>query len=301
MDKWLIAGSSDKVIKKLGVEDFENLHLRRVTVFFENANFLITKYSPLSNGVYLILELSNGVELHFEGANCGYGGGGPHATIEILKKFGCFEEGLEDLVFGHDAVSFVVMDDHIVWNTVDTTYLFYPQIRANSKDKSLNNKICKNQNVDVDLEKRKVMIYNPQRNCWNGMMNLLSYMEDIEFEYYIGSNSFLEGGAHLDEKKAREMFYKYGNADIKGVTHVNLVVTGSNFSVACWIDRRDEMAVMEAVYLSLTGERLFGDFGFGVTLWDVCKTGWHLLRSRNHEIYEKKLIEKKVLGREWRR
>jgi len=46
--------------------------------------------------------------------------------------------------------------------------------------------------------------------------------------------------------------------NITGIEHVNLLLEGSNFRVVCFIDRACENEVIEAVYLTLTGKRLFG-------------------------------------------
>ena len=50
----------------------------------------------------------------------------------------------------------------------------------------------------------------------------------------------------------------YDKLNITGIEHVNLLLEGSNFRVVCFIDRACENEVIEAVYLALTGKRLFG-------------------------------------------
>ena len=242
----------------------EYASLSKVTVFFDNSNFLLTKYRPLSNGVHLILEFEDKRELHIENSNCGYYGNGPRATVDILGAFGlgkCKSE-VENLVCKYDALQFSVENNQVIPGTIYVPLLFYSGIRYNISDKSLRNKIVLDRNVSIDLVKRKVMFYNPQRHSWKGFLNLLGYMDEIEIEYYIGENSPLEGYLYL-EKDFRQGF---ATPDISGVNHVNLIIHGANFDVVCLVDKRCEVQVIDSVYLALTGENLFVSEQYNVLL-----------------------------------
>lgn len=292
----LIEGNSGGMIEKLKAKKKEEWVLKYVTAFFDNANFLITKYKPLTNGVYLILELDDQTEIHLEGANCGYYGEGPRTTVAVLKLFGIGGAAIEKLIFGNDAVKFEVEEKQVQWDTVDTSLLFYPKIREREMDKSQYNKICSDGNVSVDLEQEKVRFYNPQRNCWIGIINLISYMENIEFEYYIGENSPLDNGLYLDKDIKRRLGISDRNIDLVGVEHVNLMLSGSNFSIACLIDRRDEMYVIEAIYFSLTKKRLFDNMPYTYSFIDIWKMFLKTLRRQDKEIYGRIEISKRKLG-----
>ncbi len=293
----LIAGNSYQAAERLEKRLSECAKLKYVTVFFENANFLITKYKPLSNAVYLILELEDGTELHMEGANCGYGGSGPHETLRILKIFGIEGSYIEQLIFQNDAVRFQVEGERVLVGTVDTAFLFFPRIRLVHADNSFRYKIQTDLSVDINLEKGKLMFYNPQRTNFMGFLNLLSYMEDMEFEYYIGTDSPLEGGIRLKEIDDFR-FYGMDKPDIKGIEQVNLLLTGSNFSVACWIDKNDEWLVIESIYLALTGRKLFSGFDLAVPFWEFIIEKFRFRRNGGIEKYGKINIEKKRLN--WR-
>lgn len=299
-EKKLISGNSSQAITGMEREIIHGVCLKRVAVFFENANFLITKYQPLSNAVCLILEMQDGTEFHIEGGNCGYGGMGPHATLAILEMCGISGAYVDELIFNYQAVQFEVKGKAILKNTVDTSYLFYNAIPGYEEDRQFLNKIEKGRSIDVSLEQRKVVIYNPHRTCWNGMLNLLSYMENIEFEYYIGTNSPLEDGIWMDKDLKRKIS-AMGMVDLKGVKHVNLTMAGTNFSIVCWIDREDERAVIEAVYLSLTGKALFESQKTGNSFWKCCKQIIKLWKERDKEQHERINVQKKNLrgGRRW--
>lgn len=296
-ERKLVSGNSYQVVDRLKKQMPEDAKLNYVTVFFENANFLITKYRPLSNAVYLVLEMEDGTEFHIEGANCGYGGSGPHATLGILRIFGIEGSYIERLVFQNDAVRFRVEDGRVVLGTVDTAFLFFPQIRLVYEDDSFRNKVQTDRSVDINLEKCKLMFYNPQRNNFVGFLNLLNYMEDMQFEYYIGSDSPLEGGIRFSEIND-ERFHRIDKPDINGIEQVNLLLTGSNFSVACWIDKNDEWAVIESIYIALTGRRLFSGYDPAESFWKLILEKIRFRKS-GEEKYGKINIDEKKLN--WRK
>lgn len=258
MDRILIEGDSRQALKRLQVMKENSWKLSYAAVFFDNANFLITKYHPLSEGVHLILELEDETKIHIESANCGYPGAGPSNTVKILQLFGIDDEELMRLIFYNDGISFRVWKGFILYHTIDTSYLFYPPVRYSENEKGLCDKIREDRNVSVKIVDREVQIFNPQRTCWNGFLNLLSYMKQMEMEYYIGDNSPLECGLYLEKEFLADLHTEHDEMDITGIEHVNLLLEASNFRVVCFIDRACENEVIEAVYLALTGKRLFG-------------------------------------------
>lgn len=292
MEKRLIAGNSNEILCGMKAQMQDDWRLKRVAVFFENANFLITKYQPMTNGVYLVLELENSMEIHVEGANCGYRGSGPHATVSVLKMFGLEEKILKSLIFEHDAVQFEVAENKILWNTVDTSYLFYPSIRQDGSKGKLN-KIQTDRNIDINLEAKKIRIYNPQRNCFKGMINLLSYMEDMEFEYYIGNDSPLDGGWHLERKFNQILYQGVDRPDVLGVEQASLVLHGTNFTVVCCVDKNYEKTFIETVYLILTGEKLVEDLETYEGKMNLVGAYKKMLKTveQRHEMYGMKKID----------
>lgn len=298
MEKILIQGTSSDAEKKIKELIKETWHLKYVTVFFEKANFLVTKYIPLSNSVHLILEMEDETEIHIEAANCGYGGTGPNTTLDILELFGLNRREMEEVIYINDAVKFSVKDGKVIWSTLDTEYLFYPRIREGRDLVAFYNKIPVDKNVRIDLEKKKVWVFNPQRVCWNGFLNLLTYMEELEMEYYFGKESLLENGLYLGEGFNKELMRGTENPDICGVEHVNLILYGANFRVVCLIDREYEEEVVEALYLGLTGKRLFkrkkdliGNERCGIR--EILKV---LFEDKEDKVYDKVKIKRRKLG-----
>lgn len=294
----MIKGSSSKAqleIKKIFKEEWK---LRYVTVFFEKTNFLMTKYTLLSNSVHLILEMEDETQVQVESANCGYNGEGPRTTVFILKKFGVNLEEIESVIYRNDAVKFAVENGKIIWSTLRTDYLFYPRIRECAEDSSFYNKIPVDKNVRIDLEKRKVLLYNPQRVCWGGFMNMLTQLKNTEMEYYFGEKSPLENGLYLGKGFNRELLCGVDKPDIEGIEHVNLVFSGENIKVVCLIDRDYEEEVVESVYLALTGKRLFKKSrSLVMKKKDIFQMIWkNMFSEKNSEIYGKKKIKQRELG-----
>lgn len=297
----LIDGSSFDVIEKVKKHQLLTKRIKSIAVFFENANFIITKYRPLNNGVMMILEFEDGTEAHIQSANCGYQGTGPHTSVRLLNEFGLDKEQLEALFFYNDAVQFDVLNNAII--NIKTEFLFYPQIREVETETDFYNKIKNNYNAEVDLEESRVLLYNPQRTCWAGFLNLINKIENIEFSYYIGSDSPLEKGLYLDNTVKKILYMRGDGPDIKGVKHVNLVLSGSNFRVACMIDEEYEVDVIDATYLALTGERLFSQnersFFRSKSVVSTIKGLLGDLRYHSNEKSDSIVIEKKALGQKW--
>lgn len=259
--KRLIKGYSSQVLSEINQIKDDYTALSKVTVFFVNANFLITEYRPLSESVHLILEFEDGKELHVESASCGYGGAGPNATIAILELFGIEKSQTTALIYYNYALRFSVDKGAVLHYSLRSPELFQPSDNYETKLKgdgnSLQNKITLSRNVLVDFQNWKVTFFNPQRICWKGFLNLSSYLKNKEFEYYIGDNSPLEGRFFIGKGFNDGLRIGHNKPDVEGAEHVNLVLHGSNFRLVCLIDRSCEMQVIEAAFLALTGKRLF--------------------------------------------
>ena len=250
----LIKGPSAKALETLLMLKNEYTGLRRVTVFFESTNFLITHDQILSENVHLILDFADGKELQIESANCGYGGQGPNTTLGILEAFGVKDEKLADLIYTHDAVAFEVSpESNVQYGTLDMSAIFLPSIRYRQEYPPHEKMVKLDRNVDVSLVNKKVLMYNPQRNSWKGMFNLACFIKNMEFEYYIGDNSPLENRYYIGKGFNKGLHHGIDRPDIEGAEHVNLVLRGDNFRIACLIDRQFEREVIESAFLAFTG------------------------------------------------
>ena len=71
--------------------------------------------------------------------------------------------------------------------------------------------------------------------------------------YYIGDNSPLENRYYIGKGFNKGLHHGIDRPDIEGAEHVNLVLRGDNFRIACLIDRQFEREVIESAFLAFTG------------------------------------------------
>ncbi len=256
MKKILVKGNSDNAVKEVRSHIADYGALKHVAVYFENFNFLQSDYKLLSSWVHLILECEN-AEIQIENANCGYAGAGPRATEVILTAFGMERDEVDWLVESCSALDFYVVSNKAVY--INTHEIFCADIGIDKLRRFDMNKIYHSPNVQIDLDRKKALFYNPQRHDFVGFLRLLNCMKKRKFEYYIGSNSPLEEGLSVGEEFEQNAMKNSIDMDLKGVDHVNLVVSGENFCVACMIDREEELQTIDAIYYALAGEHLFDE------------------------------------------
>lgn len=260
MTKILISKNDKYILERLK-ESFPDPHsyldVRYVTVFSDNENFLITKYSPLNQSVNLILELEDSTEIHITASKCGYLGTGPRTTVEVLKFFGINTDPIEKFIFTKPAVKFEVKNHEVVMSSLDFTYLFCHFDKSQISIPLYKNKINLSQNVSVDFQCRKATFFNPQRHSWNGFVHLLSYVQHAEMEYYIGENSPLDDSFYVGNEFMGNFYSPHNTADIKDTNQVCMVLKGDNFRVVCLVDEKYEMQVVDAIHISLKGKPLF--------------------------------------------
>lgn len=225
--------------------------LKKVSVFFDNSNFLITKYSPLSLSVHMIVEDNYNNELHIEDCNCGYGGTGPNTTVRFLKALGLKNDvdEIKSLVFNNDALQFDVENYEIQLQSIDNSFCFFPQVR------NYENLIPLDGNVFTDITQGQVIFINPQYHYFFGFLNFINKVNISTFEFHIGNNSPL--GNYLNIDSLRDTNFNTEIPDLYGIEHVNLSLKSDKLEILCLIDRQSEIQTINSIYLSLTNQNLF--------------------------------------------
>lgn len=234
--------------------------LSKVTVFFDNENFLITDYTPLSLSVHTILEDNKHNELHIQDCNCGYSGTGPSETVRLLKKLGLQneEKEIKEIIYLNDGVQFKVENNYILPYTVNHTICFRSPIR---QDKL---KIELGGNVHTDIVKRKVIFINPQYHYFFGFLNFLKNINVSTFEYYMGENSPIE--SYLDVNSLKDARFYTELPNLKGIKHVNLLLKSEDIEIICLVDKANEMQIINAIYLALTNTNLFSSERYDINI-----------------------------------
>lgn len=257
MKKLIHYSNREKLLEE--ISDFTDFS--RVSIFFCNENFLITKYTPLTSSVYMILEDNDHNELHIDNCNCGYGGTGPHNTVNLLKSLGLEddENEIRKLVFSNDALQFCINNNKIVYSSIDTSFAFYPRIRPyNPQCIELDG------NVYIDITKGKVIFINPQYHYFIGFINFVSKISISKFEYYIGENSPLNNYLNIESFRDSKLNSKH--PDLRGVEHVNLLLQTKGIEISCLIDRNYETQIIDSVYLAVKNDNLFSAEEYDISI-----------------------------------
>lgn len=250
---FVIRGSSSQCKEEFPKVKHRLGKISKVTVFFDNENFLITDLYPKTENVHLIIEDVEENQLHIEGANCGYDGEGPRTTMWVLKELGIPEEQTEKLLFLNQGLSFQMdLNGNIIDSSVNFDYLI-----SSSFDKRPYGKIRKDPTSEIDLTRRTIRLFNPQFNCFDGLLYAIHKMKLYQFEYYIGRQSPIDNAYrfqidHAPLKWMSRSDKKEYHFD-SGLTHVNLAFRGKRFHVFCVISKDYEVQAISCLYQYLVG------------------------------------------------
>lgn len=288
MKKELIAGTSSEAVTKIEKNLSNYGKLKHVTVYFNNYNFVLSKYEMMSTLVHMVLECEE-VELQIESANCGYVGGGPGASVSILTLFGLDKDETERLIQTNAALEFSVIDKQIVY--VCTEEIFEGNRTVEPKWVTAN-KFSYDKNISVDLMTRKIRFFNPQRHNISVFFRLLNGMTNKKMEYYIGEESPLEKSLYIDKKIRKSLWTGDDSIDIEGVEHVNLIISSDECKVVCLIDRKEEIETINMIYWMVTGNTLLEDLYIPqkLSLKEILKIIYRKIKRGKAEIHDVVLI-----------
>lgn len=252
--------------------------IRKVCVFLDNDNFLMTDFQPKTPNTNLILQDDVGNEIHIEFGNCGYQGEGPDNTVWVLQTIGVDLETARKLVYNNDGLQFTLSDNRqIQTRSINTRVLFCPSQRLSDTFGIIEKTMA----AEVNLDQKKVMLLNPQYNCFSGLLRAISDMKIKEMEYYIGENSPLENFFRFNidyNLRSLSLPKSSKNFNMSGLSHVNLSLRGQRFDISCLVAREVELPFINTIYTYLTGDTLFNDNI--MTQYYKYKTSW-LMRKKN--------------------
>jgi hypothetical protein len=229
------------------------------TCFLDRENFIFTKYSMTNHGATCILENADGDEFRVENCNCGYGGTGPHNTVDLVCHLGFETEYAEALIFNHASLRFKLDDQvRVIPNSIETDCLF----ENRSQDLKLG-QILLNDEVRVNLPNREIY-FTATTFKFRELLLLLdklgSIKSDIEtVEYYIGKDNWkirkfdipIDGGA--SNEVARILSGSY------------IRISTSYTDVTCFLHKEEAISAMNVVHRLLTEKQLFHD-----SLYSIC-------------------------------
>ena len=238
-NKILISEDIVEKVKQYSIKDIIS-----VAVFFDNPNFISTKYKPINNSVNLIIELQNKTQLHIRNCNCGYRGTGQHNTYKVLKALGFNDSILEKYVFEKKGFKIYLEDGNITDIVTENLLIF----GSNLTEIEEVTRIKLSESVRLDWIKNELLIINPQANNWIGFLRLLKSIDCKAIEYYVGGNSPIGNYMRLESSELNrfkyinaKMFYKAGQ--------VNIAIYSEKIKVYCFIDRSVIKQVVNSLML----------------------------------------------------
>lgn len=238
-NKILISEDIVEKVKQYSIKDIIS-----VAVFFDNPNFISTKYKPINNSVNLIIELQNKTQLHIRNCNCGYRGTGQHNTYKVLKALGFNDSILEKYVFEKKGFIIYLEDGNITDIVTENLLIF----GSNLTEIEEVTRIKLSESVRLDWIKNELLIINPQANNWIGFLRLLKSIDCKAIEYYVGGNSPIGNYMRLESSELNrfkyinaKMFYKAGQ--------VNIAIYSEKIKVYCFIDRSVIKQVVNSLML----------------------------------------------------
>ena len=238
---------------KFFLENYDEFKpLKKLVVFFDSANFLLTPYRVDGRHVHMVLENWNDQQLHINNMNCGYGGEGPSTTAEALQHIGISEKSSENLKL-YDGIQIDFDEDGNFISPSIVTDVFFGGEQRGTYEFYLDD--C----TYMDLSRKKIYMINPQLSNFTGLLNLTRKMKPKEMEYYIGKDSPLENGFRFKEDfiAFRGKTSRYDVRITKGANEVNLIIRGELFDIICLVEKSELMTLINSLYMYIFKKSLF--------------------------------------------
>jgi len=214
----------------------------KITTFFDSENFIFTKYIPYSIGVTMVIECSNGNQLHITSCNCGYGGNGPHCTIELLKKIGVSQKDSKEVAINTSGFEITFYDSNQYVISYNTN-VFESRIQ-NLKKNQIN--IC-NEKIYVNPQERVTYLYEPTGTDFANLFLLLKHIKVKEIEYYNSNIEIVKQRYNIPQK-----FCLHEKHDI-------IIIKSNEFNIFCIINSSIFVTVLNSIYYSVSGVDLYNN------------------------------------------
>ena len=275
MEDLIFEGNSEASLKFFE-ENYKRMgRIVAITSFFNNSNFLLTKYSVKSDGIHTIIEYEDGSTMQLAGLNCGYGGTGPSATEKMLIILGVnaktayrwkFQTGLQ--------ISF---DESGVVSKVDTTIFFANPESGSAKQASMQCPIG-NETV-VQLRERAVYMVNPMRYNPAGYVHCLDAMEPIRVDYAFGGEPVEETAFSSEDFYGHRSWVNRTLEVEDRNLPMNFLIYGKRFDMICFIPQALLPRLVEDTHFWLCGkpsadERIFDISAISNGLYPTIKELW---------------------------
>lgn len=259
---------SDRLFFK---ENFNKISpLKKITVFFDDENFLLTKYKT-DAGTTFVAESWNDNEIHLTGLNCGYGGHGPSETARVLEFVGVNEKKANDIKWEPGLQ--IDFDE----NGVPVKY--NKEAFFSSQGEHIHScKVHLDRFTYIEFETKKIYFVNPLSHCIKDVFTAIDTFKPYEFQYYIGEDSPLDNGYFPPDKfDLHNIRYK------EGITGVNLILRSNNLDILILIDKSIARSFIDSIHYYIFKKKLFSSNIISIDSLPKWKTYFISLIARSHK------------------
>lgn len=218
--------------------------VKRFTCFFDNANFMMTKYSLADSSVHTVIENASGNTLQFSSLMCGYSGHGPSQTAKILRLLGLPGDEADTLSYNYKGLQITFPYK----GNVDTDIWF-----ESSPARATIHGIHLDCHTFTSIL-RRVVIFNEAESALRNVLSCFHVMKPYSIQYSLNQSSPLISRGEIFNSG----LLPYVSADVEAhLQKIDLIVQGEEFEIYCGFSRSALVGTMNAIYFYLTGEPLF--------------------------------------------
>lgn len=264
--------------------------LKKLTCFFESANFLMTKYHLVDDDIGAVFENDQGDTLQFRGLLCGYGGNGSTSTAEVLIWLGIPEELAFQCCCRPEHKGFQMKFSYSEKsNNYSVEEVQYQNWFSSSEDLPLCRLIYLGDGVSYSVLKHTIVFHSFDNNTLLNVLRCLQLMEPFSFEYSLDADAPIRTERELTDAG----LLNRNVSDCHGGCDANLFIRGERFSIYCCIPGNALLGTLNTLYFSLSGKDLFCENRFGRLAFyqgtTIKKpTFWNILKSLYSKAPEKK-------------
>lgn len=215
----------------------------RLVSFFDNQNFLLTKYNVDNDYIHTIIENDYGDEIQLSGANCGYGGEGPNGTRKILEYLGVPSDTASKWIY-HDAIIADFTENKIL-ATLDKPLFF---------GCSHGDAFCRlDNNTFIGISDKVVYMIAPSLTNLSGYYNCLDVMQPLEVCYSFGSSDVdlkLPISLEILNRRLNDKIL-INRAPFYDKLHMNMIIYGNRFSIIGCLAKDEILPLIYSTHLYL--------------------------------------------------
>lgn len=244
----------------LAVAELSKHHpYKKLAVFFDRENFLLTKYRDLSqSSAYLILESYDGTVFKILNCNCGYSGAGPRNTKAILE-FLNIPESLSNQYIYESGIQ-INFGTH--GEFTEREVILGAAFESRERDLKKHQIFLARDRIFANMYARQLYFVNPQKGHFRFLFNAINQITPKEFIYYIGSKS--EKYITYDFPYGYERNAELNTLLLKGPF---MMIKGEEFDIICLFEQDVAVSIINYYHMYFFSRPLFYEHMFANILY----------------------------------